>query len=101
MLIQSPAPLYVSSHWVCRDSADSSDLLSKYDKELSDVLASEQRRTNSTSSSRPELIAPMPRRAENSLMNYYPKDWRVVMLFCVLLVILVPVVVSSSKTTLM
>jgi hypothetical protein len=76
-------------------------LLSKYDKELSEVLESERRRTNSNSSSRAEIIAPMPRRADNSLMNYYPKDWRVLMLFCLLLVIIVPVVVSRSKTQLL
>eukprot|EP00045_Choanoeca_perplexa_P023042 m.11885 g.11885 ORF g.11885 m.11885 type:complete len:285 (+) comp9883_c0_seq1:196-1050(+) len=83
------------------ESVDSNDLLSKYDRELSEVLESERRRTDSTSNSRAELIAPMPRRADNSLMNFLPKDWRVLMLFCVLLVIIVPVVVSRSKTQLL
>eukprot|EP00730_Choanoeca_flexa_P020188 TRINITY_DN9873_c0_g1_i3.p1 TRINITY_DN9873_c0_g1~~TRINITY_DN9873_c0_g1_i3.p1 ORF type:complete len:284 (+),score=46.61 TRINITY_DN9873_c0_g1_i3:252-1103(+) len=75
----------------------SSDLLSKYDRELSQVLESERKRSNSSSGSRGDIIAPLPRRQEHSLMNYYPKDWRVLMVFCLLLVILVPVVVSRTK----
>ena len=80
---------------LARDSVDSTDLLSKYDRELSEVLEKERQRGETQDEGR--IIAPIPRR-ENQLTNWYPQDWRVPMIFCVLLVVLVPVIISQTDT---
>ncbi|EDQ92031.1 uncharacterized protein MONBRDRAFT_35832 [Monosiga brevicollis MX1] len=80
------------------NSAESGDLLAKYDKQLGDILEQERQRSDEPEkdSDGRRIFAPVPRR-HNAMTDWYPSDWRIVLLVCLALLIAVPIVISKMK----